>query len=392
MNRQQIQIFEASKMTLAEAVDESIASLREYGSRFPYWVAAFSGGKDSSATTILTAWAIKTGQVKAPETFTILYSNTRMELVPLYNGAIAQLEQFKQDSFITKIVEPVLDDRVFVAILGRGLPPFNNNRRGCTRLLKGDPMTRAISDLQNIDKTLFITGIRFGESRSRDQRISVSCSRESGECGQGWFQNQFNNWGVASLAPIVHWRLCNVFDWLYFERDKHGYNTDGILEVYGEDDIRTGCMACFVVEEDKPLLKMSRKPEWSHLSVILELNDVYRWLSRHENRLRKPLTFTKAGSIHNKSGVIGPLTIEARREGLRRILDIQNRAGIVLIDDKELKRIYWHWGNETFPLGWTGQEPLASELTPCIQVLPNGQDYTIQYILPHLVSGAEAAR
>lgn len=368
----QIQIFEASKMTLAEAMAETIASLNEYGSRFPHWVFTFSGGKDSTVTVSFAAWAIRSGLVKRPKSLRVLNSDTGIELIPLHLGARQFLSELENDGFIFQIVKPELDNRVFVAILGRGLPPFNNGRRTCTRLLKADPMTKAVAKLateQDVTETLFISGVRLGESRSRDERIAVSCSTDSGECGQGWFQNQFNDWGYASLSPIVHWRVCNVFDWLYFEQDKHGYSIDGVLEVYGDEDLRTGCMACFAVEQDRPLIKVSKTAKWAHLGILLELYDVYEWLNRPENRLRKPLTFNKDGSICQKSGFIGPLTMEARRIGLEWVLDIQRRAGVVLIDDEELTRIYWHWENNTWPKGWTGDEPRADVLLPRVRVI-----------------------
>ena len=58
---QQIQLFEESKMTLPEAIEESLASITEYGERFSHWIFSFSGGKDSTATVTLAAWALRSG-------------------------------------------------------------------------------------------------------------------------------------------------------------------------------------------------------------------------------------------------------------------------------------------------------------------------------------------
>lgn len=182
--------------------------------------------------------------------------------------------------------------------------------------------------------------------------------------------------GVASLAPLVHWRVCNVADWLMF--GEHGYDVSGVLEVYGfdGDDIRTGCMSCFAVQEDKALLRVIQNPKWAFLAPILELKTVvYPWLNRWENRLRMPMKLTKAGKPHSKSGVVGPLTMKARRRGLEMVLDIQHRCqhGVELIDAEELECIYWHWDNNTWPRGWTGKEPtVKGEVLSKIMVSDSG--------------------
>lgn len=176
-----IQLFEQSKMTLDEAIEESLASLREYGTRFPNWVASYSGGKDSTGVITFVQWAIKKGLITPPQSFKIMLADTKLEIIPLVLAAKNMLETMQSEGVETQIVIPDIDDRVFVAILGRGLPPFNNGRRTCTRMLKGDPMVKAVKSMQDLDNTMFLTGVRLGESRNRDERISVSCNSDGGE-------------------------------------------------------------------------------------------------------------------------------------------------------------------------------------------------------------------
>jgi DNA sulfur modification protein DndC len=379
MSNKQIQLYEASRMTLDEAIAESIASLQEYASRFSHWVATFSGGKDSTALVIFLAWVIKTEQVTPPKSFTALYSDTGMELPPLWLGALLTLKALKDDGFNTKIVRAELDNRFWVSILGRGLPPPNNGRRWCTRVLKGDPMMKAIDSLPYKDDTLTLTGVRLGESRSRDERISASCDKDSGECGQGWFQSKANMMNIPSLAPLVHWRVCNVFDWLYFEKDRHGYDSGGVLSVYGDDDIRTGCIKCELVSKDKSLEKVAKMPEWKHLGILEELEQVYDWLNLHTNRLIMPPRKTKdSKKFIQKIGTIGPIKIEARQKGLEWVLDIQRRAGIVMISPEEEARIRQMWIENTWPKGWIGDEPVAGELNPVYKASSDGLFYIVQ--------------
>ena len=44
-----------------------------------------------------------------------------------------------------------------------------------------------------------LTGVRIGESAARDQRIALSCTKDGGECGQGWFQ-QTSSQAVADRS------------------------------------------------------------------------------------------------------------------------------------------------------------------------------------------------
>lgn len=241
MNGRQYSLFEDDRLNLDGAIELSLASLREYGSQYRHWSVAYSGGKDSSATITFIAWAIKNGHVPAPESLTIFYADTRMELPPLQTTAMQVLARMREDGFTTHVVLPEMDNRFFVYMLGYGVPPPSNRFRWCTPKLKIEPMMdrlantavsydfgqmvwketrktrKLVYDGFGEDKFLMVTGVRMGESAARDQRIAVSCSKDSGECGQGWFQVATPEAVADTLAPLLHWRVCHVFDWLYEE-------------------------------------------------------------------------------------------------------------------------------------------------------------------------------
>ncbi|WP_288486887.1 hypothetical protein [uncultured Novosphingobium sp.] len=52
-------------------------------------------------------------------------------------------------------------------------------------------------------------------------------------------------------------------------------------------------------------------------------------------------------------------TLDARREALARVLQIQERAGVDLINAEEEARIRELIGANTFPDKWSGDEPRA---------------------------------
>jgi DNA sulfur modification protein DndC len=222
MRAKQVSLFEGERLRLNDAVQLSLDSLAEYGNYHHHWAVAYSGGKDSSATVTFVAWAIRNLLVPQPKSLTILYADTRMELPPLQQTAMRLLDELKKDGFETRVVLPKMEDRFYVYMLGRGVPPPKNRFRWCTAQLKIEPMMAALQDLrqQAGQKLLMITGVRLGESQARDQRIALSCSRDSGECGQGWFQMATDGAVANTLAPLLHWRLCHVYDWLYFEKSR----------------------------------------------------------------------------------------------------------------------------------------------------------------------------
>lgn len=121
----------------------------------------------------------------------MLYADTRQELPPLHNAAIALMENLREREFDTRVVLPQLDHRYFVYMLGRGVPLPSNVFRWCTPKLKVMSMERELEALREErgDKFLMLTGVRIGESAARDQRIAMSCTKDGGEYGQGWFQH-----------------------------------------------------------------------------------------------------------------------------------------------------------------------------------------------------------
>lgn len=382
--RNQPSFFDDMRLTLEDAIELSIASLTEYGQRYRHWVIAYSGGKDSSATVAFVAWAIKAGRVPAPQSLTVLYADTRMELPPLQRTAMRLLDDLAADGFDARVVLPKMEDRFFVYMLGRGVPPPKNRFRWCTPQLKIEPMHAALADLRRTagEKLLMLTGVRLGESAARDQRIALSCSKDSGECGQGWFQVATPESVADTLAPLLHWRLCHVYDWLYFENDRHGYDVTGIAAIYGEEDVRTGCVGCNLASRDTALGRLLRRDEWSHLAPLLELKPLYTELTMPQYRLRKSEPERREdGAWSANAQRLGPLTMDARRYALGRILDIQQRAAVDLINPEEHARIIELIEAGTWPNKWTGDEITGDVLIDSIRVTPFGDIVTQSVLL-----------
>lgn len=385
-----LSLFEDQRQTLENSIALTAETLKEYLPKYKYIAISFSGGKDSSALVTVIAHLIDTKQIPRPENLVVLYADTRMELPPLQISAFDILKKMEARGFETRKVCAPIDKRFLVYILGRGVPPPNNSTlRWCTRQIKVDPMTAALSDLRSRllpdEKLLMLTGVRIGESAVRDARIAVSCSKNGAECGQGWFQS-ITAPQTDTLAPILHFRVCHVWEWLWLHAPSMGFDTSILAEAYGgeeaeEINARTGCVGCPLTSKDVALDGVIKQPAWEYLKPLKQLRLIFKEMRSFENRLQKTATETrKDGTLVSNPGRKGPLTLEARERFLEEILLVQNgvnekaialnRPTIDLINTEEEARIRELIALETFPNGWSGKEHRGDVLLP--SVYPDG--------------------
>jgi DNA sulfur modification protein DndC len=373
---EQLNIFGAKRIDFTEQLKYTVDSLNAYGPLHEHWAIAWSMGKDSTTVLTLVVQLIETNQIRPPKSLTVLCADTRLELIPLWLSANEITSKLKQKNIEVKIVMAPLDDRFLVYILGRGVPPPSNTFRWCTGQIKVEPMEAALNDLfkKVQQKILMITGVRQGESAIRDGRIAMSCGKDGAECGQGWYQTGLNNDICSTLAPILHWRVCTIWDWLkiFAPSKKYGEWPTAILaDAYGGDEAeeinaRTGCIGCPLAQKDKALTAVIEMQQWSYLKPLLSLKPVYREMRKPQYRLRKDGEVKKDGSLTKNQQRLGPLTIEARLKFLEEILSIQkevndnaqllNRPLIDILNSEEENRIRELIENKTWPSGWDGNE------------------------------------
>lgn len=387
MSAHQSTFFDGGKrLQMTESIELTIQSLQAYLPDHPDIAFAWSGGKDSTATLTVMLWLIDTGKVPRPRSITVFLADTRQELTPLWHAAMLIIDELRERGIRVEIVMAPLDKRFMVYILGRGVPPPNNNTlRWCTRQIKIDPMQDAIearlADFEG--NVLMITGVRQGESAIRDARIEMSCGKDGAECGQGWYQQVLPNakglrGRIATLAPLLHWRVCHVWEWLkhWAPLPEYGdWSTTAIADAYGGDEAeeinaRTGCIGCPLAQEDTALNTVLKVDRWQYLEPLRGIRPLWRELREPQHRLKKAgLERLQDGSIAKNPQRMGPLTFEARLMGLERILAIQSdinasarslaRPEISLINGEEEARIRELIALETWPQGWDGDEPTA---------------------------------
>lgn len=400
----QVDFFESGRrLQMTESIELTVQSLQAYGPDHEHWCFAWSGGKDSSATVTVVLWLIASGKIPAPKSITVFYADTRQELPPLAIAAEHIMDEIRDRGIRVEVVTAPMDDRFMVYILGRGVPPPNNNTlRWCTGQIKIEPMQAALqARLDELDgNILMITGVRQGESAIRDRRIEMSCSKDGAECGQGWYQQVLPNakglrGRIATLAPLLHWRVCHVWEWLKHwapQAEFGDWSTAMIADAYGGDEAeeinaRTGCIGCPLAAEEKALETVLAMPNWAYLAPLRGIKPLWRELREPQHRLRKAgIERLKDGSIGKNPQRMGPITFEARLMGLERILQIQaecnaaaqalRQPGISLINAEEEARIRELIAAGTWPNGWSGDEPRGDTVMETIF-----QDGSVQPLL-----------
>lgn len=119
----QLGIFggDGARLQMNESIELTIASLNAYGPSHKHWAIAWSGGKDSTTLLTLVVHLLDSGKVARPETLTVMYADTRLELLPLWiavrmvrsrmmsrlRGAFHDLWDLRRDiEEISKVVRP----------------------------------------------------------------------------------------------------------------------------------------------------------------------------------------------------------------------------------------------------------------------------------------------
>lgn len=329
------------------------------------WCASYSGGKDSTALVTWIEWLRRSGQIDvvSPK---LVRSDTTVEEPPLTALAGEMTSLLADYGWDCGLVTPDVRERLYPQILGRGLPPIHpgaRRMRWCTRSTKIDPMNRWKN---GTGVQLWLTGLRFGESAMRDGKLQLATCSAGGECG-------IPEPGEGRYSPILHWKTCQVIDWLngHVEREVRDIMgnifaiTKRLIEVYDFTTARTlfdeqeiissarfGCIGCPAIgaESSPPRSVVKRNGVGSPLN---ELYDVW-----HEARM----PINRLAGVRKGKVILGPIRIEARMRLFARVMNIQSRAGVMLIAAEDEAFIRSCWGNKVYPRGWSEADEAVSSV------------------------------
>ena len=334
--------------TLAERIELGIR--QQYLEDRRSWVLCFSGGKDSTALLQLVFGALSClPRGRLNKEIHVLCNDTLVENPSIAKHVDEQLARIGEwgkqslyrhnpDLFQVTKVEPTMEDRFWVNLVGKGYPSPNRWFRWCTKRLKIRPTNQYIADaISTRGETIIVLGTRKAESANRAK--SMRNYDNGGRLRNHTLPNTYVFTPIADLSDNDVWAYL-----LHVPNPWGGDNLD-LLAMYenacstGECPFvidtgtqscgksRFGCWVCTVVRRDRSMENYIRNGErW--LTELLNFRD---WLYdiRQEDNQGLP---TGSRNGLRFSGFL----LCTRREILRRLLEIQQKVKTELISAVEL--------------------------------------------------------
>ncbi|WP_339197795.1 phosphoadenosine phosphosulfate reductase family protein [Paenibacillus sp. FSL P4-0176] len=239
------------------------------------WVAAYSGGKDSTVAFDLLVKAMLMLKRNNPALLTrtvyLTTANTGLDFVtdPLKQSELAKIKTLvEREGLPIEIVEvqSTNENSFMFLTIGKGYPlPKSRMSRWCTGRLKIEPSQKAHKDIAPV---LTLTGVRLSESAERRRNIEA---RQESEYRSN-----------TELMPIVNFTLDDVWSYLVREGMAWG-DAEELGQLYkdatgecglrqrkaGADEktddpcgARTGCIICPVVKIDKSSQEFAKSHPW----------------------------------------------------------------------------------------------------------------------------------
>jgi DNA sulfur modification protein DndC len=231
-------------------------------------------------------------------------------------------------------------------MIGRGYPPPNRTFRWCTQRLKIDPVTTFVQQrLGHWSEAIIHLGARRAESSTRAQTMAGREKRNGlnrhPDLPRVWVSN-----------PIEFLSTEEVWAYLLQTPNPWGGDNRPLYKLYasasnGECPIqidtstpscghsRFGCWTCTVVDRDKASEGLLASGD-ERMEKLIEFRETLL-------EFRDPANGKRDKRRMNGNDGPGPLTIEARRELLKRLLALQEETHVQLISPEELLLIQQMW-------------------------------------------------
>lgn len=333
------------------AIDMCVEALEQRA--HAHWVIAFSGGKDSSAVLKIFLSAYRRARVR-PSAATLIYCDTGVEN-PILDAYVKTLLMRMRAEFEAaelpigvRILKAPVQDRFFVRLIGRGYPPPTNSFRWCTTGLRIRPVSQFIRGHRPED-TVLALGLRRSESRQRDRSLRRSADL--------YWQKQREGVGEYDLfLPVVEMDVPEVWDAVFGLSEPRCLKPHALEDLYrdasGECPVikapeappcasgRFGCWTCTVVRKDRSGAELIRS---GHHELIPYFK-FRQWLTEIRNDPARRWSRRRSG----QEGM-GPLTIEARREVLERIEELEFATSTEILDAEERGLIASLWRIDDIP-------------------------------------------
>lgn len=333
------------------------------------WMIGFSGGKDSTLLCCLVMEMLqRLPPHKRNKTVYIVTSDTMVEnpIVRDYMHKMSELigKNGKELRIQSDIIYPKVEDSFWCKVIGLGYPtPEPPGFRWCTDRLKIQPMNAyTYETIRNNGEVVLLLGVRKAESTYRANNIRAREIEGKLLVPHNDIENAYIYNPLTEIPNEDVWKFLLKGDghspWgsdnRYLFSLYQGENLGEEKSVIGEIDkeripitgnSRFGCWICTMVKEDKSLQAfIDRGETW-----LVPLRNFRNWLMDLRSDPNAREYKRRNGSVYRKpDGSIGqgPFTMEARKEMLRRLLQLEEETGFSLITIDELKQIDLLWDNE----------------------------------------------
>ncbi len=311
------------------------------------WVIGYSGGKDSTAVVKLVFQSLLRLR-HARKAVTVIYCDTGVELPmasALARRALGDLELEAANfglPIASRVLYPPMHERFFVKVLGRGYPPPTDKFRWCTDRLRIDPVSQFLQSAGMTNATV-ILGVRETESSTRSLTLIENRTDDRFWTVQrGQRRRLFMP--ILDYSALDVWQANLMLDLpkslraeevatLY--RDASG-ECPTVREAKGAPcgKARFGCWTCTVAKHGTTLKNLISNGH-DNLKPLLEFR---LWLEKHRDNPR----FRRSRRRNGTPGP-GPMTLPWRRIALKKLLETQQRSGLLLIGEEEMMAIRQEW-------------------------------------------------
>lgn len=340
------------------------------------WIVGFSGGKDS---TLLAQLVLEMLLDLSPRLRTrhvhVVANDTLVESPVLARHLDAVLDRMRAAMGPLRLpvtvakTTPVDDQTFWVNLIGRGYPSPSRMFRWCTDRMKIQPTTRYIKEqVDAAGRAILLLGVRRAESSTRAGSVN--------RYENGQRLNPHNSLaGCEVYKPIVDLTTDEVWQVLLQSRPPWGGTHRDLVTLYrnaaggecplvtdkleapscGTNSSRFGCWTCTVVEKDRSAEAFIDAGH-GDLEPLLQFRD---WLKALREDGHRRLAQRRDGSLNFVGDgrlIPGPFTLEARREILDRLLQVQEEVGFDLIRADEIETIKRIWSSDLTTEKATGGE------------------------------------
>ena len=333
------------------------------------WMIGFSGGKDSTLLCCLVMEMLKRLPAQKRNKKVYIVSSDTMVENPIVRNYMHKMSRMIGEvgaelNIQSDIIYPKTEDTFWSKVIGLGYPtPEAPGFRWCTERLKIHPMNAyTLETIKNNGEVVLLLGVRKAESTYRANNIRV---REiegkllipHNDIENAYVYNPLTEipneevWKFLLKGDAISpWGSDNKYLFSLYQGENLGEETSVIGEIDKEKipvtgHSRFGCWICTMVKEDKSLKAfIDRGETW-----LEPLRDFRNWLielratpSARETKRRNGQVYVKADGGYG----LGPFTMAARVEILRRLLQLEETYNFELITLEELKYIDKTWDEE----------------------------------------------